>query len=245
MDKNNSINNHYSRASSEMMINNSNGTLFSNPPHNNRLVGFFNNANFNGPYEALTVTKSGNNNNKDMMHEENTCDVVKNNKACNLVNKMMPPPNSVPMNEDDVGGYIFVCNNETMGENFQKQLFGLPSKYRNSIRAIHPGMPLFLYNYSTHQLHGIFEAASYGRNNIDPTAWKNRNYPGESRFPAQVQVITRKACDPLPQDVFRPVLHHYSGTRFRLRLTKHEADSLISLYVDDMTFKEAFKATPA
>jgi len=25
------------------------------------------------------------------------------------------------------------------------------------VRAIRPGLPLFLYNYSTHQLHGIFE----------------------------------------------------------------------------------------
>jgi hypothetical protein len=34
---------------------------------------------------------------------------------------------------------------------------GLPSRYRDSVRAIRPGLPLFLYNYSTHQLHGIFE----------------------------------------------------------------------------------------
>lgn len=25
------------------------------------------------------------------------------------------------------------------------------------MRAITPGLPLFLYNYTTHQLHGIFE----------------------------------------------------------------------------------------
>ncbi|KAK7260692.1 hypothetical protein RIF29_26949 [Crotalaria pallida] len=106
-------------------------------------------------------------------------------------------------------------------------------------------MPLFLYNYSTGQLHGIFQAASYGEDNIDPTAWANKNCPGESRFPSQVQVSTRKACDPLPPNVFRPVLHHYSGRKFRLRLTKHEAYSLLTLFVDDMTFKEAFKATPA
>jgi hypothetical protein len=34
---------------------------------------------------------------------------------------------------------------------------GLPSRYRDSVRAIRPGLPLFLYNYSTHQLHGIFK----------------------------------------------------------------------------------------
>jgi hypothetical protein len=39
---------------------------------------------------------------------------------------------------------------------------GLPSRYRDSVRAIRPGLPLFLYNYSTHQLHGIFEVIILG-----------------------------------------------------------------------------------
>lgn len=36
-------------------------------------------------------------------------------------------------------------------------MIGLPPRYRDSVRAITPGLPLFLYNYTTHQLHGIFE----------------------------------------------------------------------------------------
>lgn len=84
---------------------------------------------------------------------------------------------------------------------------GLPSRYRDSVRAIQPGLPLFLYNYSTHQLHGVFEvsffefpkyenivlwifpllqATSFGGTNIDPSAWEDKKTPGESRFPAQV-----------------------------------------------------------
>jgi hypothetical protein len=27
------------------------------------------------------------------------------------------------------------------------------------VRAIQPGLPLFLYNYTTHQLHGVFEVS--------------------------------------------------------------------------------------
>lgn len=34
---------------------------------------------------------------------------------------------------------------------------GLPPKYKDSVRAITPGLPLFLYNYTAHQLHGVFE----------------------------------------------------------------------------------------
>lgn len=36
----------------------------------------------------------------------------------------------------------------------------MPPRYRDSVRAITPGLPLFLYNYSTHQLHGIFEVCT-------------------------------------------------------------------------------------
>ncbi|KAK2664337.1 hypothetical protein Ddye_002911 [Dipteronia dyeriana] len=131
--------------------------------------------------------------------------------------KTLPPSEALPRNET-IGGYIFVCNNDTMAENLKRQLFGLPPRYRDSVRAITPGLPLFLYNYSTHQLHGIFEAAGFGGTNIDPSAWEDKKCPGESRFPAQVQVITRKICEPLEEDSFRPILHHYDGPKFRLEL---------------------------
>jgi hypothetical protein len=99
--------------------------------------------------------------------------------------KSLPASESLPRGQA-IGGYIFVCNNDTMEENLKRQLFGLPSRYRDSVRAIRPGLPLFLYNYSTHQLHGIFEAASFGGSNIDPAAWEDNKSNGESRFPAQV-----------------------------------------------------------
>lgn len=145
--------------------------------------------------------------------------------------KTLPPSESLPRNET-VGGYIFVCNNDTMQENLKRQLFGLPPRYRDSVRAITPGLPLFLYNYSTHQLHGIFEAASFGGSNIDPTAWEDKKCPGESRFPAQVRVITRKICEPLEEDSFRPILHHYDGPKFRLELNVPEALSLLDIFAD-------------
>jgi len=143
--------------------------------------------------------------------------------------KTLPPSESLPRNET-VGGYIFVCNNDTMQENLKRQLFGLPPRYRDSVRAITPGLPLFLYNYSTHQLHGVFEAAGFGGTNIDPTAWEDKKCAGESRFPAQVQVITRKVCEPLEEDSFRPILHHYDGPKFRLELNIPEALSLLDIF---------------
>jgi len=145
--------------------------------------------------------------------------------------KTLPASEALPRNEP-IGGYIFVCNNDTMEENLKRQLFGLPSRYRDSVRAIRPGLPLFLYNYSTHQLHGIFEAASFGGANIDPAAWADKKCHGESRFPAQVRVATRKICDPLEEDAFRPILHHYDGPKFRLELSITEALSLLDIFQD-------------
>ncbi|ESW32181.1 hypothetical protein PHAVU_002G300300 [Phaseolus vulgaris] len=158
--------------------------------------------------------------------------------------KTLPPSESLPRNET-IGGYIFVCNNDTMAENLKRQLFGLPPRYRDSVRAITPGLPLFLYNYSTHQLHGIFEAAGFGGTNIDPTAWEDKKCPGESRFPAQVRVITRKTCEPLEEDSFRPILHHYDGPKFRLELNVPEALSLLDIFAEQDTFNDTFKALAA
>ncbi|XP_066311991.1 DCD domain-containing protein NRP-B-like [Miscanthus floridulus] len=145
--------------------------------------------------------------------------------------KTLPASEALPRGQA-IGGYIFVCNNDTMDENLRRELFGLPSRYRDSVRAIRPGLPLFLYNYSTHQLHGIFEAASFGGTNIDPTAWEDKKCPGESRFPAQVRVATRKIYDPLEEDAFRPILHHYDGPKFRLELSVTEALALLDIFAD-------------
>jgi hypothetical protein len=141
--------------------------------------------------------------------------------------KSLPPTEMLPRHET-LGGYIFVCNNDTMQEDLKRQLFGLPQRYRDSVRAIQPGLPLFLYNYTTHQLHGIFEASSFGGSNIDPTAWEDKKCRGESRFPAQVRIRIRKQCKPLEEDSFRPVLHHYDGPKFRLQLSVPEVCSRLN-----------------
>lgn len=159
----------------------------------------------------------------------NNSDKDGNKKSVDKRFKTLPPSESLPRNET-VGGYIFVCNNDTMQENLKRQLFGLPPRYRDSVRQITPGLPLFLYNYSTHQLHGVFEAASFGGTNIDPSAWGDMKNQGESRFPAQVRVMTRNVYEPLEEDSFRPILHHYDGPKFRLELNIPEAISLLDIF---------------
>ncbi|CAL9120121.1 unnamed protein product [Musa acuminata var. zebrina] len=166
---------------------------------------------------------SNNNNNSSNGNSNNN-----NNNVVDKRFKTLPSTEMLPRNEI-LGGYIFVCNNDTMQEDLKRQLFGLPPRYRDSVRAITPGLPLFLYNYTTHQLHGIFEAASFGGSNIDPTAWEDKKCKGESRFPAQVRIRVRKLCKPLEEDAFRPVLHHYDGPKFRLELSISETLQLLDL----------------
>ncbi|KAJ0025855.1 hypothetical protein Pint_06992 [Pistacia integerrima] len=57
-----------------------------------------------------------------------------------------------------------------MQEDLCCQLFGLP---QDSIRAITPGLPLFLYSYT---------AVSFGGSNIEPTAWEDKKCRGESKI---------------------------------------------------------------
>lgn len=192
-----------------------NGIYNTNSPihHNNN-----NNSNNNSHHNNNNINNNNNNNNNS----------GSNNSALDKRFKTLPSTEMLPRNEI-LGGYIFVCNNDTMQEDLKRQLFGLPQRYRDSVRAITPGLPLFLYNYTTHQLHGIFEAASFGGSNIDPTAWEDKKCKGESRFPAQVRIRVRKLCKPLEEDSFRPVLHHYDGPKFRLQLSVPETLDLMDL----------------
>ncbi|XP_043719114.1 B2 protein-like isoform X2 [Telopea speciosissima] len=146
--------------------------------------------------------------------------------------KTLPPAETLPRTEV-LGGYIFVCNNETMQDDLRRQLFGLPHKYKDSVRAITPGLPLFLYNYTTHQMHGVYQAMSFGGSNIDPTAWEDKKCRGESRFPAQVRIRIKRRCKPLEEDAFRPILHHYDGPKFRLQLSVPEALALLDLFKEE------------
>ncbi|XP_022761544.1 B2 protein-like [Durio zibethinus] len=208
--------------------------IYSKPVNNNNVIVKGNKNKGEDDYGSKSGKKSSNKKNNNHNSDNNNNNNGENKDGKSAVDKRfktLPPSESLPRNET-VGGYIFVCNNDTMQENLRRQLFGLPPRYRDSVRAITPGLPLFLYNYSTHQLHGIFEAASFGGTNIDPTAWEDKKCPGESRFPAQVRVLTRKICEPLEEDSFRPILHHYDGPKFRLELNVPEALSLLDIFAE-------------
>jgi len=47
---------------------------------------------------------------------------------------------------------------------------------------------------------------------------------------AQVRVATWKIYDPLEENAFRPILHHYDGPKFRLELSVTEAITLLDIF---------------
>ncbi|KAF3659075.1 putative UDP-glycosyltransferase 76E1-like [Capsicum annuum] len=128
-----------------------------------------------------------------------------------------------------LGGVIFGCKNNTMKECIQKQLFGLPAAHFQYVKSIDPGLPLFLFNYSNRELHGIYEAASSGNMNINPYGWTSDG-SGRTLYPAQVQMRPRQLCQPLPESLFKPIIlnNYYNENHFLFELDHVQAGKLIS-----------------
>ncbi|KAF5471488.1 hypothetical protein F2P56_008275 [Juglans regia] len=135
------------------------------------------------------------------------------------------------LGKNHLGGVIFGCNNNTIKECLLKQLFGLPAQHFSYVKNIDPGLPLFLFNYSNRKLSGIFEAASPGQMNINPYGWTT---DGSERtlYPAQVQILVRKHCQPLPENQFKPIIsdNYYTETHFWFELDHAQATRLMSLF---------------
>ncbi|KAG6640261.1 hypothetical protein I3843_10G153000 [Carya illinoinensis] len=135
------------------------------------------------------------------------------------------------LGKNHLGGVIFGCNNNTIKECLFKQLFGLPAQHFSYVKNIDPGLPLFLFNYSNRKLSGIFEAASPGQMNINPYGWTT---DGSERtlYPAQVQILVRMHCQPLPENQFKPIIsdNYYTETHFWFELDHAQATRLMSLF---------------
>lgn len=68
---------------------------------------------------GVKVGKKNINSHKKKAGDDNNKDIKGDKKF-----KTLPPSESLPRNET-IGGYIFVCNNDTMQENLKRQLFGM------------------------------------------------------------------------------------------------------------------------
>ncbi|MCO5557022.1 hypothetical protein L7F22_010577 [Adiantum nelumboides] len=132
-------------------------------------------------------------------------------------------------------GFVFVCNKSTIPD-LDRGIFGLPGSYEDSVRNIHRGMPLFLFDCTSRRLYGVFEAASGGGYNIDPFAWENddgsrrRHANAVSKYPAQVRVSIRAEKPALEEESFRSILDYMESSKFRLELSALQVQQLLCLF---------------
>lgn len=134
---------------------------------------------------------------------------------------------------NELGSVIFGCTNTTMNECLSKNLFGLPSRHMVYVQNIRKGMPLFLFNYTDKKLHGIYEAISDGKRNIDATAWVQHG-SGKTMFPAQVSARIFQKCDPLRESDFKDVIRaNYYGqsNHFKFELDHEQTYNLVELFL--------------
>jgi hypothetical protein len=144
-------------------------------------------------------------------------------------------------------GVMFVCTKFTQEECFRRRLLGLPRRDLDLVAACQPGRTaLFLFNFTTRELHGVFVASSPGRLNLDGDAWKRSLYhrPGSARagagtspFPSQVKFAIVREFSPLHEDRFS---HLFRGTNRVASLSGAQVRDLIRLFVQ----YDTLKATP-
>ncbi|KAL3680512.1 hypothetical protein R1sor_023468 [Riccia sorocarpa] len=136
--------------------------------------------------------------------------------ACN---RRPSPTVNQRWSNSDIDSVIFGCSSYTFDECINRSLFGLPGPHFSYVKEIRPGMPLFLFNYSSRQLFGLFLAVTHGEQNIEPFAWSEGNSLSKTRFPAQVRVCLRKDFEQaiaLEEHEFRPIIdeNYYSSRKF-------------------------------
>ncbi|XVF47402.1 hypothetical protein PTKIN_Ptkin03bG0106200 [Pterospermum kingtungense] len=140
-------------------------------------------------------------------------------------------PTARNLKKSDLAGVIFGCRHITFRECFSKKLFGLPAPHYSYVKNIEPGLPLFLFNYSDRKLHGIFEAASSGKLDLNSRAWTTDGSE-TTPYPAQVKFQIRMQCEPLLEDQFQHIIaeNYYEPMLFWFELDQAQTKKLVSMF---------------
>lgn len=65
--------------------------------------------------------------------------------------------------------YVFLCTRITEKRCMEQKVFGLAGKYLSVVKKIRKGDRLFVYNFDSNILYGVFKAASDGAEKISPS----------------------------------------------------------------------------
>lgn len=84
----------------------------------------------------------------------------------------------------DLAGVIFTCTEDSLDDCLRAGVFGLPRTHFQYVQHVRPSMVLFLFNFSTRELHGIFRAITGGKLDSEPSGV---NPEWATKFPAQAK----------------------------------------------------------
>lgn len=127
--------------------------------------------------------------------------------------------------DNQLAGYIFMCNGETKPECFRFRVFGLPAARIGVVAKIKPNTKLFLFDFSLKLLYGVYVACSNGNLGLEPTAFGGK-------FPAQVKFEILADCLPLPESAFKHVIrdNYVASNKFRQEISNEQVNNLISMF---------------
>ncbi|KAG6388404.1 hypothetical protein SASPL_149829 [Salvia splendens] len=119
-------------------------------------------------------------------------------------------------------GFIFLCNMSTKLQCYQYRVFGLPFSRMKVVEKIKIGSKLFLFDFKSKLLYGVYEATCDGNLNLEPAAFGGQ-------FPAQVKFKIFKECLPIPESSLRYIIkENYTGAKFKQELDGEQVAKLIS-----------------